>query len=274
MWSILINAFGYLASAAGLWRIRHRETPPPREERRPLVTEIREGLAFVVRHPLLRRLIACTGLSNLFNSISNVLFIFYLVKVLHLSALTIGIIEAVGAVGGLVGALVCTRLSKWIGEGPTIIATATIFCAASFFTVGAFYFPAVPMLMIGLAIGGASVVAYNIATVSFRQRLCPPKLLGRMNASARFLVWGTMPIGGFIGGVLGHQLGTIPTLWIAAAGGLLSLLPVYISPLWTLKALPSHDADDSTDRDQRTALDVVNDVNNVDGVVITEKPAD
>lgn len=240
-WSIAINAVGYLSSAVALGRIRHRETPPPREHRRPLVTEIREGLTFVVGHQLLRKLIACTGIGNLFGSISNVLTVYYMVELLHLSPVTIGVIEATGAVGGLCGALLTTRLAKLIGEGPTIIVTAVAFIASGFAWVLSWYLPSVPTLLIGMPLIGATVVAYNVATVSFRQRLCPPRLLGRMNASARFIVWGGMPIGSFIGGVLGHQLGTVPTLWIAASGGVLSLIPVVFSPLWRMRALPDHD---------------------------------
>ena len=82
------------------------------------------------------------------------------------------------------------------------------------------------------------MVAYNISTVSFRQRLCPPALLGRMNASARFLVWGSMPVGAFLGGILGTHVGIVPTFWIAAVGGLVSLLPIYFSPLWRMFTLP------------------------------------
>jgi len=263
-WSIALNAFGYLASALSLMRIGHRETPPTPQERRPLVIEIREGLSFVVRHPLLRKLIACTGIGNLFSSMGAVLFVYYMVEQLYLSPVTIGIIEGFGAVGGLGGALVTTWLSKAIGEGLTIIVTGTAFSSIAFSWALAWYLPTVPTLLVGSFIGGASVVAYNIATVSFRQRLCPPKLLGRMNASARFLVWGTMPVGSFIGGLLGHRLGTVATLWIAAAGGMLALVPVFISPLWRLRKLPEHgdmptavpSADDAAAADPATPADL------------------
>jgi len=81
-------------------------------------------------------------------------------------------------------------------------------------------------------------VLYNVAQVSFRQRLCPPALLGRMNASVRFIVWGVIPIGSLLGGWFGTQFGVIPTLWIAAAGSVVAALPVLISPLLTMRDLP------------------------------------
>ncbi|MGY1620537.1 hypothetical protein ACI797_27670 [Geodermatophilus sp. SYSU D00691] len=85
---------------------------------------------------------------------------------------------------------------------------------------------------------GWAVVAYNITQVSFRQRLCPPHLLGRMNASVRFIVFGTMPLGGLLGGVLGTSIGVLPTMWVVVAGHGLAALWVVTSPLLTMRELP------------------------------------
>ena len=82
---VLANAGGYLVSALFLHRIRHREAPPETAERRPLVTEIAEGLRFVVSHKILRRLIACTGLGNLAGSGGSALFVLFMLRNLHLS---------------------------------------------------------------------------------------------------------------------------------------------------------------------------------------------
>jgi MFS family permease len=243
---IAVNGAGYLASAAALWRIRHRETPPARETRRPLRTEIAEGLAFVVRHPLLRRLLACTGIGNLTFSAASALIMLYFIRDLQLSAVQIGLIEAVGAIGGFCGALVVTPLTRRIGEGPVIILTAAVFAPMAFIYPLAASLPALPTLIIGNVALMTCLVAYNIATVSFRQRLCPPRMLGRMNASARFLIWGTIPIGSFVGGVLSTHIGVLGTLWVSAIAGLASVLPVAISPLWRLRELPSHEEDDVT----------------------------
>jgi hypothetical protein len=90
-----------------------------------------------------------------------------------------------------------------------------------------------------------AVVVYNVVQVSFRQRLCPPGLLGRMNASVRFIVFGTMPLGGLLGGVLGEWIGVLPALWIATVGQCLAALPVVLSPLLTMRDLP-HELDATT----------------------------
>ncbi len=72
------------------------------------------------------------------------------------------------------------------------------------------------------SIGG---VAYNITQVSLRQAITPARLLGRMNASMRFLVWGTIPVGACAGGAMGTQIGLRPTLRAAATGSPVAALP-------------------------------------------------
>jgi Mg/Co/Ni transporter MgtE len=74
--------------------------------------------------------------------------------------------------------------------------------------------------------------------VSFRQRLCPDRLLGRMNATMRFVVWGVLPIGALIGGVLGSVLGLRPTLWIGAAGEAVAGVWLLASPMRSMRDFP------------------------------------
>jgi hypothetical protein len=96
----------------------------------------------------------------------------------------------------------------------------------------------VVLLVLGWFVTSWGVVAYNVTQVSFRQRLCPPHLLGRMNASVRFIVYGTMPLGGLLGGVLGDFIGVLPTIWVATVGGFVACLPVVLSPLMGMGDLP------------------------------------
>jgi predicted MFS family arabinose efflux permease len=85
---------------------------------------------------------------------------------------------------------------------------------------------------------GIGAVVYNVNQVSFRQRLTPDRLLGRMNATVRFLAWGLSAVGALIGGVLGEFAGARATLWIGAIGVCLAFLPVFFSPLRNLRELP------------------------------------
>ena len=106
----------------------------------------------------------------------------------------------------------------------------------------------VPGLGLGLvsvcfAASGFGSVVYNVAQVSYRQSICPPHLLGRMNAAVRFIVWGTMPLGALAGGVLGSTLGVRETLFVGAAGMCLAVLWVIASPLFGRRDFPTEEAD-------------------------------
>lgn len=232
----------YLVSALWLGRIRHEETLPRREDRRPLRTEIAEGLRFVVRQPLLRRIVACTSIGNLFNALGSALLVLYVLRVLGLDEAALGLVFSVSAVGGLLGAVTADRVARWVGEARVIPLAAVAGGLAYALNPLAMTLADVvpPQVVLVLAGFGFSfwVVVYNVAQVSFRQRLCPPALLGRMNASVRFIVWGTVPIGGLLGGWLGTVVGVVPSLWVAAVGATLAALPVVLSPLRTLTALP------------------------------------
>jgi predicted MFS family arabinose efflux permease len=238
-----VDAASYLVSAFFVGRIRRPSLPAPRQGRRPLRVEIAEGLGFVVRHPLLPRIVACTSLSNLFQSMSGALFVLYLLRDLHQPTSAIGLLFSVAAVGGLLGALVTERITRWLGEGRTIPFSALLCGPALALTplAGALanVIPPLALLMAGGLIEWAAVVVYNITQVSFRQRVCPPELLGRMNASVRFIVWGTQPIGALVGGLLGSRIGVLPTLWLATAGVSLASLPVLFSPLSRMRDLPA-----------------------------------
>jgi Na+/melibiose symporter-like transporter len=236
--TIGVTAVCMLASTWCIWRIRHVETPPAKDARRPLRTEIGEGLSFVLKHPLLVRITACTAIGNLFSSISGALLVLYVIRDLGLDEATLGAVLSAGAVGGLAGAVSTTRITRWIGEGRAIPLSALLFAPFAALTPLASVLPAVPALVAGAFGVAFGVVVYNITQVSFRQRLCPKPLLGRMNASIRFIVWGTMPIGAFTGGVLGDRLGILPALWIGVAGLVLSSFPVLFSPLIAMRDLP------------------------------------
>jgi len=247
---LTVTAVTYLGSAVAIWRIRHEEALPAREDRRPLRTEIAEGLAFVLRQPLLRRIVACTSIGNLAGAVSGALTVIYALRVLGLDEATLGAVYSASAIGGIAGAVLADRVARWVGEGRTVALSALAWTPALALTPLALPLsgtvPAAVTLIVGGIGGTFCVVLYNVAQVSFRQRLCPPALLGRMNASVRFVVWGTLPLGGLLGGFLGTHLGVLPTLWVAVGVSFLATLPVVLSPLVRMRDLPGR-PDGATD---------------------------
>lgn len=237
---IAVTVVTYLVSAFAVGRIQKQETPPHPDTRRPLRVEIAEGLRFVVHEPYLRRIVACTSLANFANAVGGAVLVIYVLRTLGLGTAAYGAILSASAIGGLVGAVVAGRLAQWIGEGRIIPLSALVTAPAVALTplAATGVLPAWPLLVAGGASFGFAVIVYNVAQVSFRQRVCPPPLLGRMNASVRFIVWGSMPIGGLLGGWLGTSLGVLPTLWVSVGITALAALPVVFSPLLRMRDLP------------------------------------
>jgi MFS family permease len=150
----------------------------------------------------------------------------------------IGLIFAIGNIAVLLGAFVGGRIAKRIGLGATIVGSAVTFGIPGVMIPLATPATAWPILITAFMIFGFAGVIYNINQVSLRQSITPARMQGRMNASMRFMVWGTMPIGSFIGGILGYHIGLRRTLWIAAIGGLFSFVPPLLSPVRSLETIP------------------------------------
>jgi MFS family permease len=244
--AIVVDALSFLWSAAWVGAIRARPPKPERKPDRHLGREIKEGVAFVVRNPMLRAIAMCTGSSNLFSAITFSVFYVLLARQLDVSPGLIGLLTATSAIGGLIGSFLAGRLAERFGQGPTIWLSAAAGAPLGF--VAPFVHKDWSLVVLAAAqiLWWGVVVVYNITQVSFRQGLCPPELLGRMNATMRFLVWGTMPLGGLVGGALGQTIGVRETLLVAAVGGCLPFVPVFLSPLRTMRELPVYEGNSAT----------------------------
>jgi MFS family permease len=240
-YAVLIDAVSFLWSAGWVAAIKARPARPERKPDRQLHREIGEGLRFVLGNRMLRAIAMCTGSANLFSSMAVAVFYVLLARELHVSPGIIGLIMSTSAIGGLAGSLLASRFAARIGQGPAIWISAAAtgpFCFVAPFVHRDWTLALLAVAQIGMWMG---VVVYNITQVSFRQGLCPPELLGRMNATMRFLVWGTMPLGAVIGGALGSAIGVRQTLLVVAIGESLAFLPVFLSPLRRMRELPSYD---------------------------------
>jgi len=225
------NAISYAVSVASLLAIRAREEPPPPAPRQTLRAEIFEGLKFVLRHPILRSIAACTGTANLFSAMAFALEIIFLVRVLHVRPAYTGLLIAAGSLGGVVGGILSARLTRLIGSARIIWFSMLVIGLPQLIVPLAEPGWRVALFPVGFAAFSFSGVVYNVAQVSYRQAICPPRLLGRMNAAVRWVVWGTLPLGGLFGGALGTALGVRTTLWIAFAGSWAGGWWVFFSPL-------------------------------------------
>ncbi len=242
--AILVDAVSFVASAVFIRGIRAKEPPiEPRPDDigrlRALNHEIREGLRYVLRHRVLRLIAGSTATSNFFASMTMAVFLLYAVRELHYSAAIVGLVFAIGNAGAIVAALTVQRITAAIRLGPTIMLGMLLSSIAGLVIALAPAAHAAVWFTFAWLLFGFGGVIYNIDQVSLRQAITPHRLQGRMNASMRFMVWGTMPFGSLVGGVLGTTIGLRPTLLVAGIGGMTAVLWVLSKPVLALRVIPT-----------------------------------
>lgn len=240
--AIAFDAFSFLASAVLLRRIRTPEaSPPSRADGHNVWAEIGEGLRAVVRQPVLRPLTGCGMMSSLFGYVFLSVYVLYMARDLDLAPPLIGLILSLGGVGAFVGALLAEPVARRIGVGPAIIGAQFLFGVLGLFVPFAVVVRpiAVPMIAAAEFLQWLAYVTYLVSAVSLRQALAPDHLRGRINATSKFLIAGSVPLGGLLGGVLGEVIGLGPTLVVGVFGMMLGVVWVFFSPLRALHDFPA-----------------------------------
>jgi len=245
-YAILVDALSFLGSAAFLFRIEAQEERPERVQETSMRRELKEGLRYLLGHRYWRPFAICTASSNFFGQVGFSIFLVYAVRELDLSPQLIGLSLIPLGAGGLAAAVFAGRLSLRFGVGPTIIGAAALFGPASLLVPLAPASHPIPFFAVSFALLGATGIIYNITGISLVQTITPERLLGRLNASRRFIVWGTIPLGALTGGALASVVGLRATLFVGAIGSCLCFLPILLSPLRKLREMPTEQEPDPT----------------------------
>jgi MFS family permease len=240
-YAVALDAVSFVVSTLFMIPIRAQETLPEREAGAPkpkMLPELKEGVAYVVRHPHLKWIAMCTGSSNFFGQVAFSIGLLYMARTLHISSFWAGVVFAGFGVGSIAGALVTTRFQKAVGVGNAIWIPAVLFSLGGLaFPLAPQSFP-IPVLVIGTLAFGVGGMAYNITQVSLRQAITPERIQGRMNATMRWIVWGTIPLGALAGGAIATVYSLRAALWVGAIGGLFTFLPVLLSSVRSIKEMP------------------------------------
>ena len=163
------------------------------------MSEIKEGVAWLWRHRLLRSLAVILGLLNALITMSMATYVFFVQEILDLDASQFGLLMTAGALGGVVGSVAAAKVSQRLGSG------TSLFAAIGFMTLQSAVTGATSSALVVWAmffIGTFWAVVWNVITVSLRQQIIPDEILGRVNSVYRFFAWGMMPIGSLLGGVI------------------------------------------------------------------------
>jgi len=237
--ALLADAVSFLVSAASLLAIRVAEPAPEPTSDKAAWRRIAEGARFVLGHPMLRASLGCTSTMNFFHLMLQAILVLYMSRTLGLSPAAIGFVLGVGAAGGLVGAVVAPRVARAIGFGRVILVGAVLYTGAVLLVpLAPSGTRAVWVLTAAELLSALGVMLFDVNNNSLTALLVPYRLRARASGTSRFFGYGVRPLGALAGGALGSAIGLRPTLWVAAAGGLLSVLWLWRSPIPRLTRPP------------------------------------
>jgi predicted MFS family arabinose efflux permease len=231
--AVAVNAATYLVSAALLGAIGKRERAPAVSPPAPWGRDIADGVRAALAEPRVAPLLFITGSNALFGSFFAALYVLFALRVLGLTPAMLGLTIGAGGVGGLAGALLAPRLSRWLGPGRAIIVSAAGAALMNGLIPLAPPDPKLGMAFLTTAqlFGDALAVTAAILAASLRQTLLPQAILGRVAATFQAVGGGAAVVGALAGGALGGLIGARATLFLAVAGLLAGPLAAAFSPL-------------------------------------------
>lgn len=239
--ALLADAASFLGSAVFLGRIRAAE-PPVETEEEGLGERFRAGLAFVLRDPIVRPVLLSVATVNLFTFANAALVILYATTVLDVSPGVLGLAFGAGAVGGVLGAIIATRVGRRIGLGPAYALGLVLFPLALLLIPaadGEMPVALIIALLFGSEFGaGLGVMILDINVGAILSARYPDRLRSRATGAFRFINYGVRPLGALLGGALGTAIGVRETLFATAIAASLGVVFLVGSRILRLRDLP------------------------------------
>jgi predicted MFS family arabinose efflux permease len=205
--------------------------------RRHPLAEIREGLAFVSQHPLLRPVFVTQFIFNTASFLLLSVFVPYAVRRLGLSATGVGTTLAMYGVGMVVGALLATRVMRRLPFGTVIGLGPVVGFAAAAVMALTTVIPAASLAGLSFFLLGVGPILWVISTTTLRQSVTPPRLLGRVSA-INILSYGARPLGSALGAIVGGFYGAEACLYLAVVIFGAQALVILLSPAVSLSRQP------------------------------------
>ena len=238
--ALVADALSFIGSALVLGRISAQE-PPIEHEPGSIRAQLASGLSFIARDPIMRVTVLSAGTLNFFNFCFQALFILYATTYLNIEPGVLGLALGAGAVGGVIGALVASRVARQIGFGRAYLVGLILFPASLFLIPLAGILPtSLTLVLIFLSEFGAGlgVMILDIDAGAMLQARTPDRIRGRAMGAFRFVNMGIRPIGATVGGILGGLIGVQETLFIVITAQLGGALWLLASPVLGLRDLP------------------------------------
>jgi len=234
--ALLLDAVSYVGSALVLRRLPALP-PAGRPVAGGTLRQVRDGLAFCWRHPYVRPLAMGAGWMNLWSEGLLGLLVPWAVLDLGMTAAGVGIVLAGANVGYLLGSATARAVTARLGVGPSIVLGAALSLGLVLVALPV-PVPVAVRLAVALGASAAGSALWNVNAVSLRQATTAPEMMTRMNATNRFVIWGTMPLGAALGAALAARTGAAAAVVTCALAAPLCALPVAFSAVRRVRSMP------------------------------------
>lgn len=239
--AVTVDALSYAFSAATLRSLRHREEKqePVDRSASQFWKELLEGLRLVATDPKQRALTISNSILNFCMVGATTIWLLYVVQDLHWSPAAAGLVLGISSVGGVIGSLFVKRLSDRYGLIRVMLISQIFYAPGElvvFFVRPGFLGQVV--VTAGFSCLMFATVVYASSQQSFRQLSCPKELLGRMNASVRWLQWGLRPLAGVLAGALATQASVRSALLVFTLGLFVGPIVLWLSPIRSARNSP------------------------------------
>ncbi len=237
--ALLADAVMLMLSVLILRGIRVQESLAPKAGTH-FWRDLREGLRFVARQPLLVSLSVSVGCWQLFHQCAMVVQILFATRELGLTEHQVGLCYVGLGAGTVLASIFGHRISARIGPGPSLVAgfaaTGAGWLQLAVAPLGAW---GVVSFVLMLMCFGVGAVLMFINFLALRQAVTPAPLLGRMTSTMRWLILLPAGPGALLGGYLGEHLGLRYALGLGGFGALLLALWAWRHPgIWHVRRLP------------------------------------
>ncbi|GAB2792335.1 MFS transporter [Amycolatopsis magusensis] len=235
---VAIDAGTFLASLVCIRAIKATEPPVQRKEERSLLRDVASGIKFITGDKILRVTTSFSACFNLAGFVSHAVLVLFLLHNLKQPAGAVGVLLAASGAGGIIGAFVAPWVAKRFGTARGLLICYSLSGPCSLLM--AFAQPGWLMVIFVLGGIGAAMftVSANVIGSTFRQRYVPREYLGRVVSAARMAVYGTIPLGALIGGVLGDRVGVRETMIVSGFAVCAAALILLCSNIRKLRDFP------------------------------------
>jgi Na+/melibiose symporter-like transporter len=211
-------AFFLPAAAAG----RHATAEPGNEgEAVRWHRQLADGFRFLTGNRMLVKLWLLSTFMGICGTIATAVWALFVLEGLGVPEAWFGVFMLSGAVGGILGSMVAARLKEWLGAG-MVMAVMNVLASLAFLFAG--LVPEIWSAALSFAVSSAAITIWNVLVMSLRQSIIPSRLLGRVHGTWRTLLWGAMPVGALIGGLIGRLGLQVPLLVGGGASVVAALL--------------------------------------------------